>query len=254
MGNTDSLPGTVVTSWADLGNDGDLDRLDQPPLRAHFSSTWTSGGLFSTIEDLARWGDLLYRGRVLSPSMMTEMMKFRNVSGFGPNSGYGLGVVRSTPVNRLGWGHGGSMPGFHSYLWHVPGDSVTIALIVNQDSPAAMAIALQLLNEYFLRAPQASSAPSTKPATASMLAPRPNPFSDITSIDLSAARSGTGSVRIYSLLGTPVRTLVDGAITEGSHTVMWDGRDDSGDRLPSGTYVVRMQAGDETVTRWVVKH
>jgi D-alanyl-D-alanine carboxypeptidase len=253
MGNTDSLPGTVVTSWGDIDGDGDLDRLDQPPLRAHFSSTWTSGGLFSRIEDLGRWGDMLYRGRVLSPAMMTELTTFRNVSGLGPNGGYGLGVMRANPDGRPGMGHGGSMPGFHSHLWHVPGDSVTVAIIVNQDSPAAMAIALQLLNEYRLREAQISSASATTLATTSTLAPRPNPFTDITHIELSAARSGTGTVRIYSLLGTPVRTLVDGTITDGTHALMWDGDDDAGAELPSGTYLVRMQTGEETVTGRVAK-
>ena len=246
----DSLRGEVVQSWGTSGSS--LTNLNHPPLLAHFTSSWTSGGIFSTIEDLARWGDLLDRGRVLSPAMMTELTTVSSQSQVGPDAGYGLGVERRRLINRDGMGHGGAMPGFVTYLWHIPADSVTVAVFINQNSQAAPPIAIQLLSEYFMRAAQISSAPSTL-ATSSTLAPRPNPFTDITSIELSAARSGTGSIRVYSLLGTPVRTLVDGAITEGAHTLIWDGRDDAGNELPSSTYLVRMLTGEESVTRRVVK-
>ena len=253
MRNGDSLPGEVVTSWGSAGGGGTLENLNHPPLLAHFSSSWTSGGLFSTVEELARWGDMLYRGRVLSPAMMTELTTVRSLPEFGPEGGYGLGVERRRLFDRVGLGHGGGMPGFVTHLWHVPSDSVTVAVFINQNSPAAPAIALQLLNEYFVRAAQIASVPATKHATTSMLAPRPNPFTDVTNIELSAARPGTGNVRIYSLLGSRVRTLVDGAINEGAHMLMWDGRDEAGDELPAGTYLVRMQTGEETLTRRVVK-
>jgi len=51
------------------------------------------------------------------------------------------------------------------------------------------------------------------------------------------------TVKIYNLLGQRVRTLVDGAIDAGSHTVVWDGRDEFGKTLPSGLYLYRLQAG-----------
>jgi D-alanyl-D-alanine carboxypeptidase len=252
MGSADSLPGEVVSSWQDLDGDGNREDLDALPRRAIFSGAWAAGGLFSSMEDLARWGHELYRGKVLSQEMMKELLTFRSVPQLGTDGGYGLGVMRGRPYSRLGWGHSGGITGFNTYLWHVPGDSVTIAVSINQGSTAATQIALRLLNEYFDLSPQVSSAPAT-PAAASTLVPRPNSFTDVTSIALSAARSANGSVRVYSLLGTPVRTLVDGVIDEGAHTLTWDGRDAAGDELASGTYLVRMQIGGEMVTRRVVK-
>jgi flagellar hook assembly protein FlgD len=37
-----------------------------------------------------------------------------------------------------------------------------------------------------------------------------------------------------------VRTLVDGLVDAGSHSVVWDGRDDRGRSAGTGVYFVRM--------------
>ncbi len=39
----------------------------------------------------------------------------------------------------------------------------------------------------------------------------------------------------------------------GKHKVTWDGTDNSGRRLPKGTYFVAMRAGEFTATRKLVK-
>jgi len=41
-----------------------------------------------------------------------------------------------------------------------------------------------------------------------------------------------------------VRTLVDGVLAAGLHTVVWDGRDDRGRAAASGTYLLRLQMGN----------
>jgi hypothetical protein len=37
-------------------------------------------------------------------------------------------------------------------------------------------------------------------------------------------------------------------LTPGRHSVTWDGRNDEGRQLPSGLYVVRVEAGDQVHT------
>jgi hypothetical protein len=71
----------------------------------------------------------------------------------------------------------------------------------------------------------------------------PNPFGRNTTIRFSRARMGSVSVTIYDPTGRRVRTLADGTVFgPGAHGLRWDGRNDSGDEMPSGVYLCRFQA------------
>jgi hypothetical protein len=64
----------------------------------------------------------------------------------------------------------------------------------------------------------------------------PNPFNPTTNITYSLATAGDVKLRFFDSSGRMVRTLVDGKKNAGDHTVTWDGRNDSGQPLPSGVY------------------
>ncbi|NUM78239.1 T9SS type A sorting domain-containing protein [candidate division KSB1 bacterium] len=49
---------------------------------------------------------------------------------------------------------------------------------------------------------------------------------------------------IYNLLGERVRTLVDAKESAGVKQVTWDGRNDRGERVSSGVYLYRLEAGE----------
>ncbi|MBK7188824.1 MAG: hypothetical protein IPH86_09160 [bacterium] len=51
-------------------------------------------------------------------------------------------------------------------------------------------------------------------------------------------------LEIFDLAGRRLRTLVDGPLPAGRQQVAWDGRDDAGRALASGTFVCRLSAGD----------
>ncbi|MCB1184235.1 Omp28-related outer membrane protein [bacterium] len=75
----------------------------------------------------------------------------------------------------------------------------------------------------------------------------PNPFNPRTLIRYRVADGGAPvALRIYDLQGRLVRTLVDRPRTAGEHGVVWDGRDDGGRALPSGTYFCRVAQGGAT--------
>jgi outer membrane protein assembly factor BamB len=51
-------------------------------------------------------------------------------------------------------------------------------------------------------------------------------------------------IRIYDLNGEIVRELLDETRFGGEHWIEWDGRNEDGDVVASGVYIIRMEAGD----------
>jgi len=70
----------------------------------------------------------------------------------------------------------------------------------------------------------------------------PNPFNGRTEVRFALPQSGMVRVVVLNILGQPVRTLVDGRLEAGSYRRIWDGRNDSGQEVVSGVYLVRMEA------------
>jgi len=69
----------------------------------------------------------------------------------------------------------------------------------------------------------------------------PNPFKATTTINYEAQVSGLVEVGVYNMLGHQVRVLVNERIPAGEHLVQWDGRNNDGELLPSGTYFVQLK-------------
>ena len=74
----------------------------------------------------------------------------------------------------------------------------------------------------------------------------PNPFNPATKVEYSLKRAGQVSVRIYSIDGRLVKTLVDESAMAGRHESLWDGRDNSGNPVRSGVYFVKTTSGGES--------
>jgi len=72
----------------------------------------------------------------------------------------------------------------------------------------------------------------------------PNPFNPSTTISYSLPQKAVVSILIYNMLGQKVRTLIDFKdFFAGSYEINWNGKDDFGKQVASGTYIYRMQAG-----------
>ncbi len=57
---------------------------------------------------------------------------------------------------------------------------------------------------------------------------------------------------IYDLIGRVVRELTNKTQEAGSYAVQWDGRDQAGQKVASGVYIYKIQAGQFTRTRKMV--
>ena len=80
----------------------------------------------------------------------------------------------------------------------------------------------------------------------------PNPFEKQTTLEYTLGRERAVTMQVYNVLGQRVETLVDARTSAGLHTVMWDGTNRYGERVGSGVYFVRMEAGPTTETQKVV--
>lgn len=69
----------------------------------------------------------------------------------------------------------------------------------------------------------------------------PNPFNQSTKIDFLLEHPGFTRLMVYNLLGRKVRTLVEENLSSGYKSVLWDGKNDSGDNVSSGIYFYRIK-------------
>jgi len=80
----------------------------------------------------------------------------------------------------------------------------------------------------------------------------PNPFNPTTSIEFALPQASEVSLEIYNLLGQKVRTLINGYVPAGYINTSWDGLDQSGKDMSSGTYIYRLQTGELSFTKKMV--
>ena len=69
----------------------------------------------------------------------------------------------------------------------------------------------------------------------------PNPFSSTTVISFELDQNSHVSLIVYDLSGREVRTLADSERTSGLNSVVWNGSNNSGESVPTGTYIIRLQ-------------
>jgi hypothetical protein len=94
-------------------------------------------------------------------------------------------------------------------------------------------------------------APPMPPPAAGLHGNSPNPFNPSTRISYTVssglAPGARPSLVIYDVRGRTVRHLPIEA-SPGRYSVEWDGLDDRGELLPTGTYLARFVQGDQVAT------
>ena len=82
--------------------------------------------------------------------------------------------------------------------------------------------------------------------------PFPNPFNPQTSVKFDLPAAGRVRLAIFDVTGRRVATLVDRRLDPGPHETVWSGCDDTGRRVSSGAYFMRLVAGDKIEQRKVM--
>jgi len=77
----------------------------------------------------------------------------------------------------------------------------------------------------------------------------PNPFNPTTTIDYSLPEASKVRLDIYNVKGQLVRTLLNGDMPAGMHSVLWDGRDNNNAVVASGVYFYRLSSINNVQTK-----
>jgi len=72
--------------------------------------------------------------------------------------------------------------------------------------------------------------------------PSPNPSRDECTLSFTLAADADVELTLHDVAGRRVRVLGNGRRTAGGHSIRWDGRNESGDRVAAGIYFARLSA------------
>ncbi|MFZ2323036.1 MAG: T9SS type A sorting domain-containing protein, partial [Ignavibacteriaceae bacterium] len=72
----------------------------------------------------------------------------------------------------------------------------------------------------------------------------PNPFNPSTIINYSLPKSSFVTIKIYDMLGREVKTLINSEQNSGTHNIQWNGDNNFGSKVSSGTYIYSIRTGD----------
>lgn len=107
----------------------------KPALDWNMSWAGGAGNMYSTVEDLNKWNEALFSGKILSKDMMTEAMKpvklnnGEEATAFGSTYGYGWAFSEYRDQKVIG--HSGGLHGFSSNLLRLPEINATICVLTN---------------------------------------------------------------------------------------------------------------------------
>ncbi len=125
-----------------------------------------------------------------------------------------------------------------------------VVMIVGKQDDAMLA------DQPFDRQPadtEVSGRDSGPPRTFALHQNAPNPFNPVTNIRFDVPPGGGAvTLRIYDVGGRLVRTLVNGNQGEGMKTIAWDGRNEAGNPVATGTYLYRLTGTAFDQTRKMV--
>lgn len=77
----------------------------------------------------------------------------------------------------------------------------------------------------------------------------PNPFNPITTIAYDLPEDGLVQLSIYNIKGQLVRNLLNKSQGIGSHSVIWDGKDATGNTCSSGMYFYKVSYNGKSITK-----
>lgn len=240
----DSLEDNIAHGWFDVDGDSKLDDFTEYlPRNAFYSALWTAGAIFSTAEDVAIFMKALFNGELVSSNLLKKMTEI-NVT---TKNGLGLfGFV--TPDNISMIGHDGFTLEYSAFVYYDVSSKSTFSVLVNQrdinqNSMLLIFEFIKTLKNYI------PTSITSEPFVANEILLDqnwPNPFNPSTNISFTLQKADFIQLNVYNTLGEKIKTLISGDQSRGEHSFIWNGKNDFGMSVSSGTYIYRLKAGQFT--------
>ena len=125
------------------------------------------GGLFSTVEDLARWDGNFYEPRAGDPATVARMLD-RGVLATGDTVYYANGIEFGSYRGVETLSHAGAYAGYRSELLRFPSYSLTVAVLCNRGDANPTALAERVADVYL-----EAALPTETPARVAAVSNRP---------------------------------------------------------------------------------
>lgn len=127
-------------------------RLNMP-----FENVHGNGGLLTTVGDLLRWTHLLERGEIAGPEFTREMHRQARLNN-GREIEYAGGLFVTSHRGIPEVNHSGSTAGYRAFLTRYPDHGVAVAVLCNNATANATALARGVADLYLPASPASESA------------------------------------------------------------------------------------------------
>ncbi|MFZ0392108.1 MAG: T9SS type A sorting domain-containing protein [Calditrichia bacterium] len=136
----------------------------------------------------------------------------------------------------------------HTDTFDLPGDAWNLYSFKSRIYVADGATGIQILQNSEMVG-IGNSAQNSLPTEFALMPNYPNPFNPVTTISYRLPSRQQVKLEIFDLLGRKVRILQEGVQNGGFYRINWDGRNNAGQQVASGTYLYRLKAGKRVETR-----
>ncbi len=193
------------------------------------------------------------------PEITDTLSDGLNVNLFGvlhsyPNSEFTIEFFASPELDLSGYGEGRQYIGSTSVITDVSGNGEFETSFAVSVDPTWIATATATLEPLGATSEFSAGVNFTElvsdldegdilPDEMRLIGAYPNPFNPQTTIHYQLPAAGHLKIEVYDVLGRRVRTLLNGMQAAGEQRITWNGRDDSGNILPSGLYIARLNYG-----------
>ena len=80
----------------------------------------------------------------------------------------------------------------------------------------------------------------------------PNPFNPSTTIEFMLPETGKVKLMVYSITGQKIYEDQTGRLSAGMQRIRWDGKDSMNKPVSSGTYLIQVDNGKQSVAQKVL--
>lgn len=96
--------------------------------------------------------------------------------------------------------------------------------------------------------PNRITEPISNKETFEVIQSYPNPFNLESTISFNIIERSNVRIEVYNLLGEEIKTLLDKELSRGKYNIPWDAKDNLGNALPSGIYLIVLKTKNSVET------